>query len=601
MAYVISDDCVISFITPTYSENENVTGSNAVITVVRTGATNTIVSVDYESQDGTATAGLDYIAVRNILTFLPGEAVKTFLLPIIADQLIEGNETVLLSLTNATTGGVLGLSLAVLTIVDNDSAPGEFDFSSPVYGVNEYDTNVTITVLRYNGSSGIVSVHYSTLDGSAHAGADYAATAGTLAFFDGEIAKTFNIPLAPDHVPETNETVILTLTTPGGGATLGITNTATLVITNNNLVNGNLNFSATNYTVSESNLVATITVTRTLGNQGIVSVQYATFDGTAFAGTNYLRTNGTVSWANGDTAPKTFNVTIFNDNLVQGDKSLGLLLLNPTGGATLGPIPAATLTIIEDDTGPGFLGFSSPSYSVAESATNAVITVVRSFGSTGTVAITWSTADGTARNGLNYSGGTNVLTFGPGETNKSFTIPIIDIASVDVDKTVNLALSQPVGASTNGQIIAAVLTIVENTPPAGSIDAGFNNLGANNQIYVVQIQTNNSKIFAGGDFTQFNALPRNHIVRLLPSGGVDTTFDPVTNVNQTVQALAIQSDGSVLIGGSFTAVGNRPISYLAALLADGTVNTNFLAGLSGVDNFVYSVSLQSEKIVFSSV
>ncbi len=591
---IVSDDSVISFLTPTFSVSENVIGSNAFITVVKTGSTNSSVSVDYQTLDGTATAGVDYLPVRATLTFAPGESFKNFQVPILIDPSVEGNKTVMLSLTNVTRGGSLSLAAATLTIVENDFAGGEFDFSSPVYTVNEYDTNITITVTRTNGISGIVSVSYSTIDGTATAGQDYTGAFGILSFSDGETSKSFNIPITPDHLQETNETVILTLTAPSGGATLGIINTATLTIIDNNLINGNLNFSATNYTVNESNLIATITVTRTLGSEGDVSVQYLTRDGTASAGTNYQPAFGSLSWTNGETTPKTFTVSLVNDTLVEGTTVLSLVLTNPTGGATLGPRPIATLTILDDDTGPGFLGFSSANYVVSEDATNAVITVTRNFGSTGTVSITYFTTDGTALNGVNYLGTTNVLSFGPGETNKVFTVPLIDNASIDVNKTLNLGLSNPIGASTNNQIVSALLTIVENSAPAGSIDASFNTLGANDQIYSVVIQTNNNKIFAGGDFTLFNNLVRKHIVRLLPNGGVDTTFDPTTNVNSTVQTIAVKTGGEPLIGGLFTAFGGGPLSYLAGLLVDGSAGSNFLRGVSGADNSVYALAFQSD-------
>jgi len=69
---------------------------------------------------------------------------------------------------------------------------------------------------RVNGSAGIVSVQYGTLNGTALAGPDYVATNGTLAFADGETSKTFNIAIVPDYITETNETVLLVLSNPTG-------------------------------------------------------------------------------------------------------------------------------------------------------------------------------------------------------------------------------------------------------------------------------------------------------------------------------------------------------------------------------------------------
>src|SRR5439155_13197004 len=104
---IVSDDSVISFLTSTYSVSENVLSGSAVISVIRTGATNTSVSVDYRTEDGSASAPADYSAVSDTLTFTLGEMIKSFLVPIRNDNIIEGNETVFLRLTNATAGNVL--------------------------------------------------------------------------------------------------------------------------------------------------------------------------------------------------------------------------------------------------------------------------------------------------------------------------------------------------------------------------------------------------------------------------------------------------------------------------------------------------------------
>jgi uncharacterized delta-60 repeat protein/uncharacterized repeat protein (TIGR01451 family) len=597
---ILSDDSIVSFLTATFSVNENAISGNATISVVRTGATNTTVAVDYLTRDGTAQAGQDYIAVSDSITFLPGETLKTFTVPVFNDTIIEGNETVLLSLTNVTVGGFLGLSSSTLTIVDDDFAAGTLVFSSPVYTVNEFETNITITVVRTNGSTGVVSVDYSTSDGTARAGEDYTSVGGTLAFADGETSKTFNIGIVPDYLNETNETVILVLSNPTGGATLGGNSTATLTILNNNLINGSLNFAETNFTVIESNLVAVLTLTRTFGDLGAVSVLVRTFDGTATAPSDYTAISNIVSWADRDSAPKTITVPITDDSIVENSESFGLVLSDPTGGATLGVRPTATITIEDDDVGPGNLSFTSDNYVVDENGTNAVITVTRSFGYTGQVSINFATVGGgTAVVGSDYVATNGTLVFLDGETNKAFLIPIIDDFVVDVNKTVNLVLSNPTGgASTNGQIIAATLTISENEQQAGSIDASFGGIGANAQVYAVLVQTNANKLFAAGDFTSFNGLPRRRVARLNANGSLDTSFDAADALNNSVRALALQNDGKLLVGGAFTNVPGVNNSFLARLDVDGTVDTNFLAGRKGVDNFVYAIGVQSDgKIV----
>ena len=114
---------------------------------------------------------------------------------------------------------------------------------------------------------------------------------------------------------------------------------------------GALQFSTPSYSVAENGSSATITVTRTAGNTGAVVVTAATTTGgTATAGNDYTHVSVTFSWANGDTAPKTFAVPITNDTLIEPDETVKLALSSPTGGASLGLVKAATLTITSDDT-----------------------------------------------------------------------------------------------------------------------------------------------------------------------------------------------------------------------------------------------------------
>ena len=115
---------------------------------------------------------------------------------------------------------------------------------------------------------------------------------------------------------------------------------------------GALQFSAAAYSVAENAGTATITATRTGGSTGAVGVSYATSNGSATAGNDYAAASGTLSWANGDSANKTFTVMIANDSSVEGAETVNLTLSNPTGGATLGSPATATLTINDDDTAP---------------------------------------------------------------------------------------------------------------------------------------------------------------------------------------------------------------------------------------------------------
>lgn len=160
---IVNDDTQIGFSSPTYSVNENVVGGFVSITVTRSFSTVGSASADFFTSAGptnSATAGADYTAVSNVLTFASGESLKTVNIPILEDLLVEGNETVTLTLTNITGGA--GIATAILTIVENDFAPGELNFSANAFSVNEAGGSATITVVRSNGFTGVVSVNYAT-------------------------------------------------------------------------------------------------------------------------------------------------------------------------------------------------------------------------------------------------------------------------------------------------------------------------------------------------------------------------------------------------------------------------------------------------------
>ncbi len=115
---------------------------------------------------------------------------------------------------------------------------------------------------------------------------------------------------------------------------------------------GSLQFSSPTYSRFELQAFAPITVTRTGGTSGTVSVSYATADGTATDSLDYTAGGGTLTWPAGDGTSKTFHVPLIDDSLTEGDETVLLSLSDPTGGAILGVPANAVLTIIDDETTP---------------------------------------------------------------------------------------------------------------------------------------------------------------------------------------------------------------------------------------------------------
>ncbi len=114
---------------------------------------------------------------------------------------------------------------------------------------------------------------------------------------------------------------------------------------------GTLKFSSATYSVNEGAGTATITVTRTGGSNGTASVNYATSNGTATAGSDYIAKSGTLNWGNGDSANKTFTVSITNDPNDEPNETINLTL-SGANGASLGAPNTAVLTIVDNDAAP---------------------------------------------------------------------------------------------------------------------------------------------------------------------------------------------------------------------------------------------------------
>ena len=227
---------------------------------------------------------------------------------------------------------------------------------------------------------------------------------------------------------------------------------------------GTLQFSAASYSVGEGAGSATITVTRSGGSAGAVGATFAATNGTATAPGDFTVVSQMVSFAAGDTTPKTVTVAIGDDALVESSETVNLALSAPTGGATLGSPAAAVLTIADNDVAAsGTLQFSAASYSVGEGAGSATITVTRSGGSAGAVGVTFAATNGTATAPGDFTVVSQTVSFAAGDTApKTVTVAIGDDALVESSETVNLALSAPTGGATLGSPAAAVLTITDN-------------------------------------------------------------------------------------------------------------------------------------------
>ncbi len=150
-------------------------------------------------------------------------------------------------------------------------------------------------------------------------------------------------------------------------------------------------------------------------------------------------------------------------------------------------------------------------------------------------------------------------------------------------------------------VIGGLFTTVNNVPRkniarltvSGAPDASFDpGTGANNIVYAVAVQENGS-ILIGGEFTFVNDFSRHRIARLTGAGALDNSFSTIADANNTVYAIAVQSDQRSIIGGSFTSMNGFPHVSVARLNTNGTLDNAFVADLAS-SGTVYAVALQPD-------
>ncbi|MES9860674.1 MAG: Calx-beta domain-containing protein [Candidatus Thiodiazotropha sp. LLP2] len=462
-----------------FSQTED--SATATISVSRTGGSTGAVAVAYSTSDDSATAGEDYTAASGTLNLASGTSSAAFQITLIDDNAYEGDEQIDLNLSNPTGGAVLGSnSSAVLTVNDNEQAPvsGAIAFTTAEYSAEEFDGSVTITVERVGGSSGSALVNYATSDGSATAGSDYEVASGTLVFADGEVSKSFDVSLTDDANYEGSEIINLKLSTIFG-AIFGsqVTSTINLGDDDSAPAAGAVDFSLVNYDVTEDGASVTVNVSRNDGSTGAISVDYATFDISAVASSDYEFAAGRINFADGETTSKSFDVTINDDTELEGSEQIALQLGNVQGGAVLGSQSDSVITIADDEVpaDTAVLAFQTTSLSVDESSATATLTITRTTSTSGvvTVDLAVDSSNSTATAGTDFNVTTGTLQFADGESSKSIVVEIINNTTVDGDRTITFTVGNVTGSATiDSASNTMLITILDDDNGSTPTDPG---------------------------------------------------------------------------------------------------------------------------------
>ncbi len=426
--------------TPTVVEGDS--GTVELIFVIElSSASTTAVTVQYATQDGSA-GGPDYQPLSDTLTFNPGETRKEVKVLVNGDTLDENPETVALNLSNAT-GATIATPQALGVILDDDPAVSVSISDAQIVEGNS-GTKVLEFEVTLSKASGLpITFNYATVDGTATAGSDYVSKAGTVDFAPGETSKKIQVTINGDTDVEPNETFFVNLsgttfaTIEDGKATGTITDddgVPTISISDQSVTEGNSGTKVIEFTVNLSS-AATENVT----------VNFATADGSAIAGTDYVAKTGTVTFAPGVTSQK-IQITINGDTVVEGDETFVVNLTNPSG-ATIADAQA-TGTITNDDSVLPTISISNPTIAEGNSGTTKLSYIVTlSAAQTTAVSVDFATGNGTATAGSDYVSQSGTITFEPGQTSKTIEVVVNGDTTVEPNETVLVILSNAEGAT----------------------------------------------------------------------------------------------------------------------------------------------------------
>src|SRR5712671_513613 len=232
---------------------------------------------------------------------------------------------------------------------------------------------------------------------------------------------------------------------------------------------GILQFGQASYSVVEGQPSATLSVTRTGSTASAITVHYKTTDGTAAAGSDYTAADSTLSWAAGDSAAKTISIPIADDSAIESIETFTVTLSGPTGGAALGAVTQATVSITDNDS----VNFSVSDTSVVEgntpSGTSATFTITRAGGSGTAYTVQYATAGITATSGTDFTATSGTASFAATEMTKQITVPIIGDAVYEGTETFKLVLSAPSGGATLSKPEGIATIQEDDTPPVFAV------------------------------------------------------------------------------------------------------------------------------------
>jgi predicted extracellular nuclease len=466
--------------------------------------------------NASATAGSDYVAQSGTLNFADGQLTATISITINGDTTAELSEEFSVTLSNATNGATLSDAIAIATITADDTASNapvnawinEFHYDNAggdtgefieIAGAAGIDLS-EYSIVRYNGTVPGAAVVYTspaqttTLTGTMpnQGGTGFgtfavnfpadglqngtndgfalvrtvAGTPTVLEFWSYEgVATAANGPAmgmisidvgVVEPGDATGTSIARTSGPPGATWVLAGTASPGAINPGQTLPAGGVatpSIAVSDVSVNEAAGTMTFTITRTNVAPGAFSVDYATADGTATAGSDYTATSGTLSFTDNQVQAQV-TVLIGDDGAPELDETVLLNLTNATAGATISDAQGVG-TILNDDGTPILVSINDVSIAEGDAGTSILTFTVTRTGATGAFDVNFTTANDSATAGSDYVAQSGTLNFAAGQNSQTISITINGDTDPESTETFFVNLS----GATNGAVIADAIGV----------------------------------------------------------------------------------------------------------------------------------------------
>ncbi|XP_042344940.1 adhesion G-protein coupled receptor V1 [Plectropomus leopardus] len=433
------------------------------------------------------------------ITFGVGQTSENIIIKVAEDEIPELDKSFNVSLVNVSHGRLGAQTSATLTVLASDNPYGVFVFDNITSSVRlpEADSTVSLTILRQRGLMGQVQVMYGTLKeadpepyrtpgvGRATEGRDFVPLLDSVVFLANQSEANITLRVLDDEDPERDESVFVKLisvqliegeqerlisNSPSLGPKTEVV--AQVIVEASDDAFGVLQLSASAVSVAEHYVGPIINVTRVGGIFADVSVKFQAVPLTARVSEDYSVASTDVVLLEGESS-KSVPIYVINDLVPELEETFRIELINQTtGGALLGELTRAIITILPSDDPFGAFVFQAVPVTIEEPGSNSIevtLPIVRNAGTIGTVVVQWqATVNGKLAVG-DIRPTSGEVRFAPGETMKTLRVEIL---ADDVPEITEIIKVELIGASNGGSLGADTsvdIIVPDNDNPYGTV------------------------------------------------------------------------------------------------------------------------------------